>query len=223
MIGARRRVAILAGALGLALAPTAMAQPTPPVAPVTEPVPVQHVYVAIVTSAGTITLDLDKTHAPLTTANFLKYVDTKRYDGAVFYRSMHLDWDTQPNGLIQGGIRDATKLLPPVAHEPTSQTGILHKTGTISLARFTPGTGRSDFTILLGDISSLDADPNGASEDSRAGFAAFGHVVGGMDVVRKIWNLPRSPTAGEGVMKGQVLEPPVRIITARRVAAPPAP
>lgn len=185
------------------------------------PVPVEHVYVALTTSAGVITLELDKTRAPLTTANFLKYVDSGRLGGAVFYRAMHLGWSEEPSGLIQGGVRDGAKLFPPVAHEPTSQTGILHKAGAISMARFAPGTATADFTILISDMPALDADPAADSEDARAGFAAFGRVAAGMDVVRAIWDMPRSATAGEGAMKGDMLVEPVRILSARRASAPP--
>lgn len=207
-------------ALALAGAPAlvpAGAQDAPP--PVAEPV--GHVYVALTTTAGVITLDLDKTHAPLTTANFLRYVDARRLDGAVFYRAMHLGWSEEPSGLLQGGVRDPAKLFPPVAHEPTSRTGILHKAGTISMARFAPGTATADFTILVSDMPALDADPDAPSEDARAGFAAFGHVAAGMDVVQAIWNMPRSATAGEGAMKGDMLADPVKIVSARRVPAPP--
>lgn len=186
--------------------------------------PAEHVYVSLITEAGVITLDLDPTHAPLTTANFLKYVDRKLLDGATFYRAMHLDWGEGASGLLQGGLRsDPAKILPPVVHEPTSATGILHKAGTISMARYAPGTATADFTIMISDMSGLDARPDAEDAESRAGFAAFGHVAAGMDVVRKIWEAPRSPTAGEGVMKGDMLEQPVRIVSARRVAAPPVP
>ena len=197
--------------------PAAPAPAAPGPAPAT---PVEHVYVALTTNAGAIVLDLDKTHAPLTVANFLKYVDSKRFDGASFYRAMHLDWGDAPNGLLQGGLQ-GVNVFPLVAHEPTSATGISHKAGTISMARFAPGSATADFTIMLGDIPSLDAQPASDNPESRAGFAAFGHVVSGMDVVRRIWDEPRSSTKGEGVMKGQMLEPPVKIISARRVVAPP--
>jgi peptidyl-prolyl cis-trans isomerase A (cyclophilin A) len=193
------------------------AQPAP------APVPTEYVYVALTTSAGVITLGLDKTHAPLTTANFLKYVDSKRMDGAVFYRAMHLGYSDTPAGLLQGGVRDGAKLLPPVAHETTNQTGILHKAGTVSMARFAPGSATADFMILISDMAALDAEKGNAGTDPGAGFAAFGHVVGGMDVVDAIWNMPRSATKGEGVMKGDILENEVRITSARRVAEPPQP
>ncbi|MDF2637939.1 MAG: peptidyl-prolyl cis-trans isomerase [Novosphingobium lindaniclasticum] len=203
-----------------ALAGAASAQDLPPAAAAEAAVPVEHVYVALTTSTGVIVLDLDKTHAPLTVANFLKYVDGKRFDGATFYRAMHLDWGDQPSGLLQGGLQ-GVNVFPPVAHEPTDVTGISHKAGTISMARFAPGSATADFTIMLSDIPSLDAQPASENLDSRAGFAAFGHVVSGMDVVRRIWDEPRSPTKGEGVMKGQILEPAIKIVSARRVPAPP--
>jgi peptidyl-prolyl cis-trans isomerase A (cyclophilin A) len=182
------------------------------------------VHVAVTTSAGTITLALDTEHAPLTTANFLRYVDQKRFDGTSFYRSMHLDWGTPPNGLIQGGTQnDPKRILKPVAHEATSQTGILHKRGTISMARFAPGTATGDFSIMVSDQPGLDAKPDAPDADTKAGFAAFGQVVAGMDVVDKIWAMPRSTTKGQGVMKGQMLEPTVRIVSMRRVRAPAKP
>jgi peptidyl-prolyl cis-trans isomerase A (cyclophilin A) len=190
--------------------------------------PATDVYVAVTTSAGTITLDLDAAHAPVTTANFLRYVDQKRFDGTSFYRAMHLDWGTPPNGLIQGGTQnDPKRILKPIAHEPTSATGVLHKRGTISMARFAPGTATGDFSIMVSDQPGLDAKPDasnadGPDADARAGFAAFGHVVAGMDVVDRIWAMPRSATKGVGVMKGQMLDPVVKIVGMRRVPAPAA-
>lgn len=178
-------------------------------------------WVALQTDQGRIVVELDGAHAPVSVGNFLHYVDTRHYDGMTFYRAMHLDWGKQPNGLLQGGIRDSRLLFKPIAHEPTSQTGILHKAGTLSLARRAPGTAMADFSILLADMPALDADPAGTDPDLKLGYAAFGHVVEGMDVVRKIWDQPRSATLGEGVMKGQMLEKPVKVISARRVPEPP--
>ena len=210
--------------LALALSPAAAQQTTPAQAPgaiAAAPAPVQidYAYVALTTAKGTITLALDRIHAPITTANFLKYVDGKRLDGATFYRAMHLDWGDEPAGLLQGGLQ-GVKVLPPIAHEPTNVTGLSHKAGTISMARFAPGSATADFTIMIGDLTSLDAQPDSDKPDTRAGFAAFGHVVAGMDVVMALWNAPLSPTKGEGVMRGQILEPPVKIISARRTTAP---
>jgi len=164
--------------------------------------------VAIETSAGRIVIALDKTHAPITTANFLHYVDTHRFDGENFYRSMHVG----EGGLIQGGITsDARKLYPAIQHEPTSQTGLHNVAGAIAMANAGAGTARSDFFILASDIPSLDA------KGGDPGFAVFGHVIEGMDVVKKILASPVSPTKGEGVMKGQMLEPVIKIVRAERV------
>lgn len=206
--------------LPLLLSPAA-AQDTAPVAAAAAPapVPIDYAYVAFTVPQGTITLALDRTHAPITVANFLKYVDGKRLDGATFYRAMHLDWGDAPAGLLQGGLQ-GVKVLPPIAHEPTSTTGLSHTAGTISMARFAPGSATADFTIMVGDLTALDAQPDSDNPDTRAGFAAFGHVVAGMDVVMALWNAPLSPTKGEGVMRGQILEPPVKILSARRATAP---
>lgn len=205
----------------LLLALTAAA-PAPRPAP--QPLP-DTVRVAMTTELGTITLDLDARRAPITTRNFVRYVDQKRFDGIVFYRAMRLAWGQQPNGLIQAGTQgDPKRILPPIAHEPTSMTGILHKAGTISMARYAPGTATGDFSIMVSDQPGLDAQPDGPTEEAKAGFAAFGRVVEGMDVVRRIYDAPLSPTKGEGVMKGQMLAAPVKVLTVRRIAMPaPAP
>lgn len=167
------------------------------------------VPVAIETSAGRIVVALDKGRAPATTANFLRYVDAHRFDGENFYRAMKIG---EGGGLIQGGIRsDARKLYPPVQHEPTSQTGLRNVAGAISMANAGPGTARADFFILASDMPSLDASA------ADAGFAAFGHVVEGMEVVKAILASPVSATKGDGAMKGQMLEPAVRITRVRRL------
>ncbi len=191
-------------------------------APAPQPAPLPDtVRVAMVTDLGTITLDLDAKHAPVTTRNFVRYVDQRRFDGIVFYRVMRLAWGEQPNGLIQAGTRgDPRRALPPIAHEPTSTTGVLHTAGAISMARNAPGTAAGDFSILLSDLSGFDADPKSATDEGKAGYAAFGHVAEGMDVIRKIYDVPLSPTLGEGVMKGQMIAKPVRVISVRRVAMP---
>lgn len=178
------------------------------------------VLVTLQTGEGPIVLELEKDRAPLTTANFLRYVDQKRFDGAVFYRAINM---AENFGLVQGGIlqmKPGQKLLPPVAHEPTTQTGLTHTTGTVSMARGAQGTARSDFFITVGDMSSLDAHPDQPGDN--AGFAAFGHVVEGMDAVLRIMRAPVDPALGEKEgMKGQMLAQPVRILTARRT--PPTP
>jgi peptidyl-prolyl cis-trans isomerase A (cyclophilin A) len=105
-------------------------------------------------------------------------------------------------------------LYAPIAHEPTTKTGLHNVAGAISMANNGPGTARADFFILVSDMPGLDASGPGGDAN---GFAAFGHVTEGMDVVRKIWTAPVSATKGEGAMKGQMLDPPVRILHAERV------
>jgi peptidyl-prolyl cis-trans isomerase A (cyclophilin A) len=177
------------------------------------------VPVAIDTSLGRIVVALDRGRAPITTANFLHYVDTHRFDGQNFYRAMHMaDGKGGDGGLIQGGITtDARKLFPPIAHEPTTQTGLHNVAGAISMANAGAGTAKADFFILLSDMPGLDA--NGPGGDAT-GFAAFGHVTEGMDVVKKIFDSPVSPTLGAGAMKGQMLDPKIRIIKAARLLQP---
>lgn len=179
------------------------------------------VRVEIVTELGTITADLFHKQAPVTVANFVRYVDSRRFDGMTFYRAMKLDWGSQPNGIIQTGLRGiATKVFKPIAHEPTSVTGLHHKAGTLSMARNAPGTAQSDFSILMSDLSSYDAMPDSPDPEKRAGYAAFGQVVSGMDVAQKIFEAPRSATEGVGFLKGQMLSPPIKVLRVRRVPLP---
>jgi peptidyl-prolyl cis-trans isomerase A (cyclophilin A) len=194
----------------LCLGAAAAAQP-PAAAPAPAHAPAT-VRVLLHTSAGDILVALETERAPITAANFLHYVDTHRLDGAEFYRAMHTAPDA---GLIQAGVRNGNLLFPPIAHEPTSQTGLSHDDGALSMPRLAAGTARSDFTIMVGPQHYLDAGPGSAGDG--LGYAVFGHVVEGMDVVHRILAAPTSPTEGEGVMRGQMLDPRVRIITARRV------
>lgn len=174
--------------------------------------------VVLETTMGDITAAIETERAPVTAANFLRYVDEGRFDGIVFYRTMRLDWGEQPNGLIQAGTQhDPKRVLPPIAHEPTSETGVLHIAGALSMARNAPGTATGDFSILLQEQPGMDADPASDDPELRAGYAAFGHVVEGMDVVRAIHAAPTDPDKGEGWMKGQMLADPVEIVEVRRV------
>jgi peptidyl-prolyl cis-trans isomerase A (cyclophilin A) len=203
---------LLAAALLAIISAPAFAQAAAPTAETATPRE-DLVPVAIDTSLGRIVVALDRARAPITTANFLHYVDTHRLDGQNFYRSMHVG----DGGLIQGGINtDARKLFAPIAHEPTTQTGLHNVAGAISMANAGPGTAKSDFFILLSDMPGLDA--NGPGGDAN-GFAAFGHVTEGMDVVKKIFESPVSATKGEGPMKGQMLDPQIRIVKAARLGA----
>jgi peptidyl-prolyl cis-trans isomerase A (cyclophilin A) len=174
------------------------------------------VKVQLVTGLGAIVLELRGDRAPITTANFLSYVDRRLLDGAAFYRAAH--YDGRPNdGLVQGGLSGShpERALPPIAHESTTQTGLRHTDGVISLARYAPGSATVEFFICVGDNSQLDANP--AAPGDNLGFAAFGKVAQGMDVVGKIWTAPTSPTEGEGVFKGQMLDPRIPIVRASRV------
>lgn len=199
-------------ALALCLLATPLLAQTaePPPAPVHTPATVK---VALETNLGTITVAIEVERAPITAANFLRYVDEKRYDGTYFYRA---DLIQQDFGLIQAGTRgDPKRTLKPIPHEPTTKTGLSNTNGVLSMARNAPGTATSDFFIIVGDMSALDAKPDAPGDNQ--GFAAFGHVVDGMDVVHKILLSPTDPDAGEGVMKGQMLDPKITILKAHRV------
>lgn len=176
---------------------------------------VEPVRVAIETVAGTITVELYPDKAPVTVANFLRYVDEARFDGKDFYRTVRPDY-APASGLIQGGVHgDPARVLPPIAHEPTGRTGLRHRDGTISMPRRELGTADGEFFICLGESPWFDENP--IKPGDNQGYAAFGQVVGGMDVVRAIHAMPTHPTEGEAYgMKGQILEPPVAIVSARR-------
>ena len=170
--------------------------------------------VVVQTDHGVIVLVLDLDKAPITAGNFLRYVDTGRYDGSSIYRASR-DGGTGTTGLIEGGLQnDPAKLLPPIAHESTLTTGLRHLDGTISMARYGPGTATADFFVCVGPASYLDADPNAPGDN--AGFAAFGRVTQGMDVVRAILALPTNGVARNPVMQGQILDPPVAVLSMRR-------
>jgi peptidyl-prolyl cis-trans isomerase A (cyclophilin A) len=171
--------------------------------------------VAITTDHGVITAEIFQDKAPITAGNFLRYVDTKRYDDAQFYRAVRAPG--APNvGLIELGIANhPARLLPPIQHEPTTVTGLHNTDGTLSLARFAPGTGQADVSIVVGDGTYLDADPSQSGDN--LGFAAFGRVTDGMDVVKAILALPTNGAARNPTMQGQILSPPVVIMTMRRV------
>ena len=189
--------------LRFALAITALFLTQPATAQTAETPAASEVKVALDTSAGRIVLALDPVHAPVTTANFLKYVDGGRFNGESFYRAMKFG----DGGLIQAGITsNARKLLPPIKHEPVSETRIRHVAGTVAMANLGPGTARADFFILTADARSFDDT-----------FAAFGKVVEGMDVAKSILASPVSATKGKGVMRGQMLDPVIKITKASRL------
>ncbi|MGV7119486.1 peptidylprolyl isomerase [Sphingopyxis sp. 550A] len=205
-----------------AVPPQATQLPPPPPAvpaPVTGPVEVDtRPYVELVTDAGRMVVRLETKRAPITTANFLRYVDSKRMATTFkFYRTTR-SWG-EGNALVQGGNRgDARLNYPPIAHEATTATALTHCKGALAMARLAPGDATSDFFILLSDIPGFDADP--AASGDNAGFAVFGELVSGLDVAEKIYAAPVSPTKGEGVMVGQMLDPEFKILSARRIPAP---
>jgi len=170
------------------------------------------------TDAGRFVVEVYENRAPVSSANFLAYVDAGLYEGAEFYRTVREDNDRGSPiiEVIQGGLLDEEGALEPVAHESTAFTGILHTDSTISLARAEPGTGGgAAFFICIGDQPGLDygakRNPDGL------GFAAFGKVIQGMDVVRAIHKMDASAPSESEYMRGQMLSKTVRINGARRL------
>ena len=161
--------------------------------------------VRIVTPVGAVTLELDPVKAPVTTANFLRYVDEGFYSGGQFFRTVteeNQPFDTVKIAVIQGGANAARAgdTYPPIALERTSDTGLTHLDGTISMARSEPDSATHSFFICVGDQPELDF--GGQRNPDGQGFAVFGRVMEGMDVVRVIHQLPA---------EGQSLDPPVPI------------
>lgn len=170
--------------------------------------------VRLQTDKGVIVAELADDKAPITVANFLRYVDSGRMDAAVFYRASRAP-GAPTVGLVEAGVKDPAKLFPPIAHESTLATGLKHLDGTLSMARFAPGTATSDFSICCGDAPYLDAHPELPGDN--VGYAAFGQVTEGMDVARAILAMPTTSSAAAPGMQGEILDPPVRIVSARRV------
>ena len=170
-------------------------------------------HIVIQTDAGSIEIELYPDKAPQTTAAFLSYIDSGLYKHSNFYRV--LADDNQPSNapkanLVQGGIwktnyKKATS-LPGIVHEPTNKTGLLHKDGVISLARQEPGTATTEFFICIGDQPGFDY--GGDNNPDGQGYAAFGKVVKGMDIVHRIYDRPSYE---------QAFDPPVVIINISRL------
>lgn len=177
------------------------------------------VRVLVQTELGNIVVEVDTAKAPATAANFLRYVDAGHYDGGNWHRTVKLD--NQPESpvkieVIQAAVNPARAKegFPPIAIERTSTTGLLHKDGAISMARGAPDSATSGWFICINDQPSLDF--GGARNPDGQGFAAFGRVVSGMDVVRKIQAAPSSTTRTSNA-EAQQLTPPIGIIKAARV------
>jgi peptidyl-prolyl cis-trans isomerase A (cyclophilin A) len=199
------RAGLTAALLILATAPAAAAAPRRPVAYPGLP------RVEIKTEFGPIVIALETKRAPITAGNFLRYVDTQKFDGTVFYRAAR--GKSHPDkGLIQGGIdTNIRRSFFPIKHEPTSVTGIKHLDGTVSMARNKPGSAMGDFFITLGPAPGLDADKD------YAGYAAFGHVVSGMNVAARILAMPTYPGGLSLAPLGQTIKQPVKIISVKRL------
>lgn len=168
------------------------------------------VMIKMETELGEITIEIYLDKAPITALNFLKYVDDGSFKNSKFYRVVRDD--NQPDNditidVIQGGLFSEEKMYPPIEHETTEITGIKHKDGVISMARNEPGSATSEFFICVGDQPELDF--GGKRNPDGQGFATFGKVVKGMDVVRKIHQQP---------VDGQMLEPEVAIRDITRLA-----
>lgn len=152
-------------------------------------------HILIETDFGNIEAVLYADKAPIAVNNFLRYVKEDRMKDARFYRVVRLNPDNQPDNdikieVLQGGLfdEDHPKLLPPIKHETTEDTGLTHLDGTLSMARYGPGTATIEFAICIGDQP--EQDYKGRRNPDGWGFTAFGQVVKGMDVVRKIHRLP---------------------------------
>ncbi len=174
------------------------------------------IEIVMVTSEGSIEIELYADKAPITVGNFLRYVDGELLNGGSFYRTVTYEND---NGnpkieVIQGGTGRSGKSLPPISHETTEQTGILHTDGVISMARGDVGTASSEFFISIGDNPGLDFGQS--RNPDQQGFAAFGKVTSGMDAVRRISGLPVNTATGSAYTKGQILSDPVVIVSVSR-------
>jgi peptidyl-prolyl cis-trans isomerase A (cyclophilin A) len=175
--------------------------------------------VRVQTELGDIVLELDATRAPNTTANFLKYVDAGHYNGGLFHRTVKMDNQPQSDvkiEVIQAGVNpeSAQRGFPPIALERTSVTGIVHKDAVVSMARGAPDSATSGWFVCINDQPSLDF--GGTRNPDGQGFAAFGRVVSGMDVVRKIQAAPSSTDRSTNA-EAQRLTPPIKIVTVTRV------
>jgi peptidyl-prolyl cis-trans isomerase A (cyclophilin A) len=167
--------------------------------------------VLLETTAGDVELEVDLDRAPVTARNFLRYVEAGRYDGGRFHRTVRAD--NQPENririaVVQAGVApdEGSRDFPPIPLERTGKTGLRHRDGAVSMARAGPDTATSDFFVCVGDQPALDE--GGKRNPDGQGFAAFGRVVQGMDVVRRIH---------AAKAEGQTLTPPVRIVRARVV------
>jgi peptidyl-prolyl cis-trans isomerase A (cyclophilin A) len=172
--------------------------------------------VILATPFGAIHITLFARQAPLSAADFLRYVDAGAYNGGHLFRVVRPgnDHGNPPIAVVQGGIKFPKLAGPPIRHEPTGLTGLRHRNGTISLTRDAPGTGSgAEFFICVGDQPGLDE--GGHRNKDGEGFAAFGTVTQGMEAVRQIWMLPADGPSTDTYTRGQILTDPVTFTAAR--------
>ncbi len=177
--------------------------------------------VLIATELGDITVELNPGAAPITVENFLMHVNADVYDGGSFYRAVRDEnerADVDPMNLVQGGFgQDGYPGAEGITHEPTTETGLTHSRGAISMGRYEVGTAATEFFIMVNDYPGLDAGP-GTRNPDEAGYAVFGEVVSGMDVVEAIWGQPTSlANAPDDYQYPQYMDAPVEITEVRVV------
>lgn len=179
----------------------------------------ESVRVRMMTDLGVVDIELNVEAAPISANNFLRLVDGRHMDGTTFYRvvSPQNDNGSPPISVIQGGNGSGDSPFEPIAHETTEDTGLLHLNGAVSMARGDVGTASTEFFICIGAQPALDfaaqRNPDGQ------GFAVFGYVVDGMDVVQAIHQQPSDSPTESAYLKGQMLEEPVTVISIRRVVS----
>ena len=201
-------------ALVVAAAVVTLPSGSPAQAPTPKPTP--NPVVVFETAKGTIDVEVDAAHAPVTAANFLRYVDATFFDGGLINRAVRPDNTVRHDIEIQviqfqtDAAREKQE-FPPIPLERTSVTGLKHVNGTVSMARGGPDTATGSFAIVIGDQPSMDF--GGRRNPDGQGFAAFGHVVRGMDVVKAI---QASPTGPAGPYGTESLSPPIKILKAYR-------
>lgn len=173
--------------------------------------------VAIDTAYGRVVAAIFTDRAPITAGNFLRYVDAGHYQNATFYRSARPDNDERLSKIrvIQGGIDPTcrTAPFPPITHESTGMTALSHLDGALSAVRWDPGSATSEFFIVIGDTPALDF--GGDRNPDKQGYAVFGRVVRGMDIVRRISAIATGTHATIEFMKNQAIIPPERMRIAR--------
>ena len=173
--------------------------------------------IAFKTSKGDIIIELYNQIAPITVDNFLRHLDGGYYDGSSFYRTVtHQNDNGSPKiEVIQGGLGDIDKPFPAISHESTNITKLKHEDGTISMSRGEVNSATSDFFICIGSQQGLDF--GGERNNDGQGFAAFGKVIEGMDIVRDINGMPSNKKTDNEYVKGQMINNPIIIEKAVRL------